>query len=223
MLRKNILYIINKIKILYNNLFTSNKISISANIHKTQLKGKNQIHRKTIVKNSVIGKQSYIGENSYFANAEIGNYCSIASNVKCIFGRHPISEYISTHPFFYSQHFNKKINGVKFEEYKFVNAEKRIMLKIGHDVWIGSNVLMMDGITVGNGAIIGAGAVVTKDVPDYAIVGGVPAKTIKYRFDKETIGYLNNLKWWDKDEEWLQKNFEKFDNIEKIKEIINND
>jgi hypothetical protein len=68
---------------------------------------------------------------------------------------------------------------------------------IGNDVWIGRNVIVMDGITIGDGAIIAAGATVTHDVPPYAIVGGVPAKIIRYRFSSEIIAALLETKWWD--------------------------
>ncbi len=95
------------------------------------------------------------------------------------------------------------------------------MLKIGNDVWIGANVLILDGVTIGNGAIIAAGAVVTKDVPPYAVVGGVPAKIIKYRFNKEEIDFLEQLKWWEKDEKWLTEYGKYFNNVELLKNILN--
>ena len=68
---------------------------------------------------------------------------------------------------------------------------------IGNDVWIANDVNIISGVRIGNGAVIAAGAVVTKDIPDYAIVGGVPAKLIRYRFDRVTIDRLLNSKWWD--------------------------
>ena len=69
--------------------------------------------------------------------------------------------------------------------------------RLGHDVWIGANAIVKDGISIGNGVVIAAGAVVTKDIPDYAIAAGVPARVLKYRFTKEIIQDLLNLKWWD--------------------------
>ncbi len=85
---------------------------------------------------------------------------------------------------------------------------------IGNDVWIGSNVLIIGGIKIGDGAIVAAGAVVTKDVPPYAIVGGIPARIIRFRFDKEQINKLLELKWWNKDDDWLIKNNYLFCNVE---------
>jgi serine acetyltransferase len=78
-------------------------------------------------------------------------------------------------------------------------------IHIGHDVWIGARVFIRDGVKIGNGAVVAAGSVVVKDVPDYAIVGGVPAKIIRYRFSEEMIAELLNLKWWEWPEEKLRK------------------
>ncbi|MBR2872690.1 MAG: CatB-related O-acetyltransferase, partial [Lentisphaeria bacterium] len=75
---------------------------------------------------------------------------------------------------------------------------------IGSDVWIGLNAVIMDGVTVGNGAVIGTNAVVTKDVPPYAIVVGIPAKVLRYRFDSDTIARLEKLRWFDRDLEFIQ-------------------
>lgn len=79
----------------------------------------------------------------------------------------------------------------------FINYAHTTPAEIGNDVWIGQNAVIMDGVKIGDGAIVAAGAVVTKDVAPYAIVGGVPAKLIKYRFDEATIKDLLRLKWWE--------------------------
>jgi acetyltransferase-like isoleucine patch superfamily enzyme len=92
----------------------------------------------------------------------------------------------------------------------FVKRRKQQYQKviIKNDVWIGANSVIMPGVTIGNGAIVGAGAVVTKNVPDYAIVAGIPATIIKYRFSEETVKKLLDLKWWDLDPAIIKQNIE---------------
>lgn len=128
------------------------------------------------INHSQIGMYTYLGSNCRIQNTRIGNYCSIANDVICGVGNHPI-DYFSTSPIFYrvNNTFNKQIieNDLTFDDYKPIN--------IGSDVWIGTKVIILDGVNIGNGAIIAAGAVVTKNVPAYTIVGGVPAKFIKER------------------------------------------
>lgn len=147
---------------------------------------------------TVIGRYSYIGENSIAVNAEIGSFCSIASYCCIGGGAHP-TNMISSSPVFYNGRncFCKNFSNIPFE------AENRVT--IGSDVWIGEKVFIKDGITIGNGAIIGALSIVTHDVPPYAIVGGVPAKVIRFRFDAETIKTLEDIKWWEMKEETLEK------------------
>jgi len=82
--------------------------------------------------------------------------------------------------------------------------KEREKIEVGNDVWIGANVFIRDGIRIGDGAIIAAGSIVVKDVPDYAIVGGAPAKTIRYRFEQETIEKLQKIRWWYWPEEKLR-------------------
>src|SRR5690606_29947135 len=89
-------------------------------------------------------------------------------------------------------------------------------VKIGNDVWIGEDAIIMGGVKIGDGAIIAARAVVTKDVPPYSIYGGVPAKLIKYRFDNYIIKKLLAIKWWDLEESWIRENYYLFHDAEKF-------
>lgn len=153
-----------------------------------------------------IGDGTYIGNDTFIDNCEyIGKYTSIAPNVAIGLVNHPISS-ISTSPLFYS-----KSRG-------FINEDKNIVnnksTKIGNDVWIGYGAIIMEGINIGNGAIVGASSIVTKDVPDYAIVVGTPAKIIKYRFEDKTINILNKSKWWDKSFEELRNIIDDMNNKE---------
>lgn len=160
-----------------------------------------------------IGYGSYIGSDSYVVG-RIGKYCSLASDVKVILGKHPASVFVSTAPCFFSTH---KQNGMTYvNEAKFTEntyAKDKFPVYIGNDVWIGSGARILEGVTIGDGAIIAAGAVVSKDVAPYSIVGGVPAKEIKKRFTEEEIKFLLDFKWWDKPEEWIKNNTDKFLNI----------
>ena len=113
-------------------------------------------------------------------NAKIGKFVSIGKNSLIGAGMHPL-DYISTHPCFYNEEINAKNSPVI----------------IGNDVWIGQNVFIKPGVKIGNGAVIGINSVVTKDVPDYAIVGGAPAKFIRYRFSEKIIKELLASKWWE--------------------------
>ena len=140
--------------------------------------------------NSSIGKYSFCGYDCDIANADIGNYCSIANYVAIGGGRHPV-EWVGTSPVFYCGHDSIS---KKFTEFIRQNPSR---VSIGSDVWIGYRVIVMQGVTIGHGAVIGAGSVVTKDVPPYAIVAGVPAKFIKSRFSDDIVNRLLASKWWD--------------------------
>lgn len=150
------------------------------------------IFRNCILNSVKIGSYSYINRNCLIQNTTIGRYCSIANDVMIGLGAHPLENFSSS-PLFYRKSNPLGIDLIdqdtEFIEYK--------QIKIGHDVWIGAKATVMDGVSIGNGVVIAAGALVNKDVPDYAIVGGVPAKVIKYRFDEEKQKRLLESKWWE--------------------------
>lgn len=160
-----------------------------------------------------MGYGSYIGEHSYIM-AKIGRFTSIASYVHTNTGIHPMSlPFVTTCPMFFS---TNKQNGHTFADTMMFNETKPITT-IGNDCWIGENVFLAGGLTIGDGAVVLAGAVVTKDIPPYAVVGGIPAKVLRYRYDEETIRFLRDLKWWNKDLGWLQNNWDLLCDMEKLK------
>lgn len=185
---------------------------------KTVFEGSNKIGRNSDVAGSSIGFATYIGDDCYLRQCKIGKYCSIGSWVKVVSGKHPI-HYLMTHPIVFNDSLKKL--GVSSENIvPFSGAmeyvEDEFYIIIGNDVWIGQSAEIMSGIRIGDGAIIAAGAVVVKDVPPYSIVGGVPAKVIKYRFTEEEIKKLLELKLWNKDLEWLKDNAGKLSDIKNL-------
>ena len=146
-----------------------------------------------IISNSTIGRNTYISENSVLVNCAIGRFCSIASGVRVADGTHPSSVFVSTCPSFFSirrQNGQSFVNRNKYPEVIQVEGRSAI---IRNDVWIGSNAIVRGGVIIGDGAIVAMGAVVTKDVPPYAVVAGVPARVIKYRFNEEQIARLLDI------------------------------
>jgi len=161
------------------------------------------------IENSSVGTYSYINVNSKIFLTEIGKFCSIGSNFQSGLGIHPTNG-LSTSPMFYSKY---PSNGYSLSDDKISNRKKVI---IGNDVWIGTNVIVLDGVKIGDGAVIAAGAVVTKDVDDYAIFGGVPARLIKYRFEKDIIAKMKEIKWWDFSFDKLQEVEQYFFNVDEF-------
>lgn len=146
----------------------------------------------------------------------IGRYCSINDRARVVAHNHTI-DWVSTHPFLSEVCFappNEKVwsaiekTGCPLGREKLLSENE--LVEIGNDVWIGMNAVILSGVHIGDGAIIGAGAIVTKDVEPYAIVGGVPAKVIRYRFPKEIIDAFLRIKWWDWPLEKIEENMELF-------------
>lgn len=181
--------------------------------------GMNRLTTDVTFLTSSIGYASYIGNRSFIKNTKIGRYTCIATDVMTVAGRHPTSKFVSIHPAFYSTRKQSGFTYVskdKFSDFNYIDENNKFTVMIGNDVWIGSGVKIMEGVTIGDGAVVAAGAIVTKDVPPYAIVCGVPAKIIKYRFDEETIKKLLELKWWEKDQEWIKSHVDDFDDVDKL-------
>ena len=131
---------------------------------------------------------------------EVGRYCSFASDVHYFGANHPMNK-VSMSPYFYNPIFGKKVTDVKRES-----------LSIGHDVWLGYGAIITNKChKIGNGAVIAAGAIVTKDVPAYAIVAGNPARILRYRFSEEIIEKIEQSKWWEKTPDELMEVYDSMD------------
>ena len=199
--------------------FKNRKISFLALIdRKSKVSFKAKINRFAKLKNTVVGDYSYIGPKCDFWNVKIGKFSSISSNVTIGLATHPI-DFISTSPIFFSP---QNGTGTKWVEKKYFDDQPKETV-IGNDVWIGMNVIIMSGIRIGDGAIIAAGSIVTKDVSEYGIYAGVPAKLIKKRFSDEIIKKLVSLRWWDKPDDEIKKSkdyFAKTIDIEAINDLI---
>lgn len=187
------------IKGMVKNLFNPKISNISFVSANNRIDPRAVIYRMVKMKSSSIGRYSYVGNDTDVECADIGQFCSISDHCRIGMGGHTLS-HISSCPLF-----TQRINGCQeqwVDQDIHAVEEKRAVL--GNDVWVGSHVLINGGVTVGHGAVIGAGAVVVKDVPPYAIVGGVPAKVIRYRFSPEIIEKLLELQWWNLPDETLK-------------------
>ena len=182
---------------------------------RSRISHKARVYGWTQVNNSTMGDYSYVGRNSRIVYADIGKFCSIASETKIGMGTHTL-DLISTSPLF-----TEKKNGTGHSWIKKSVITPFNRVSIGNDVWIGVRAMVMGGITIGDGVVIGAGSIVTKDIPPYAVVAGVPARIIRYRFLPEQIDALLRKPWWDIPDEELKKRISLFQNSERLDETIN--
>ena len=209
-------------RIYYILLYYNKRVKFGKNVllnTKNSFEGYNTFGKNSEIETCTIGLGTYISDNSVIKKAIIGKFCSIGSNVQVSLGLHPSDTFVSTHPAFFSA---LKPAGFTFtsenlfKEHVFIDTEEKHVIEIGNDVWIGNNVIIMDGLRIGDGAIIAAGSIVTKDVLPYAIVAGIPAKLIRFRFSETQIKKLLDIKWWDWTFKKIQAKSDHFNNIESL-------
>ena len=184
-------------------------------VDKTSRLGRfNVLFEKAALVDSSIGDHTYIQQESQLLKTDMGSFCSVGMRVSIGLPAHALTT-VSTHPLFYLKSTPLAITYCDRDKLEF---DKRT--RVGHDVWIGQGAMVMAGVNIGTGAVIGAGAVVTKDVPEYAVVGGVPAHLIRYRFDEETRARLLSSEWWGLPEECLALNIDAFIEPQRLFETL---
>ena len=166
--------------------------------HHSKISSKAKVYFFTKIFNSEIDDYSYVCPGTEISKTTVGKFCSIGPKCKIGLPGHTLN-FLSTSPVFTEKN---NAAGHSWISSNIVVSDKHTI--VGNDVWIGADAILLGGVSIGNGAVIGAGAVVTKDVPPYAIVGGVPAKIIRYRFSEEVIEKLNASQWWNLPEEKLR-------------------
>jgi phosphonate metabolism protein (transferase hexapeptide repeat family) len=151
------------------------------------------VGERTVLREVTVGDFSYFERHAEAIYTDIGKFCSIAANTRINALEHPL-ERATTHKVSYRPNEYFRYLGVDQE---FRERRRRKRATIGNDVWIGHGAVILPGVAIGNGAVVGANAVVTRDVPAFAVVAGVPARMIRLRFAEKIATRLENMAWWD--------------------------
>lgn len=205
------------------------KIERGCDIINSDFEGKNSIGEGSFVSGCRIGTATYIGRDAHLNGVKVGRYTSIADSCVSCVGNHPTSMFVSMHPAFYYD--TEKQIGFTFHKgeplYKQINrlpkGETKYNIIVGNDVWIGSHVLLLGGVTIGDGAVVAAGSVVTHDVEPYSIVAGVPARCIRYRFKEEERAFLELFKWWELPVDYIEQHYREFADMNSFYQNHKND
>lgn len=186
------------------------------------LEGNNKIGAYSNLHRVRLGRGSYIGSHCSLQNISIGRFSCIGPHVQTIIGAHP-TQFASLHPAFFSPRQQAGFTFVsreRFSEFGRDATERDLLICVGSDVWLGHGVRILQGVQIHHGAIVAAGALVTKDVPPYAIVAGVPARPIKYRFTEDVIRRLLAISWWEREFSEIRHHAEKFTDPLKVLSVF---
>jgi acetyltransferase-like isoleucine patch superfamily enzyme len=199
----------------FKNQFAKNAIVLkNSEIKNSKLGVYTRVKSNIELRNSVVGDYTIMSSFSIINACDIGKFCCIGPGNFLGLWEHNM--WVTTHTFPLTEVSGEFVKGFKDFE------KDHIRVAIGNDVWTGAGAIIRKGVTVGDGAIIGAGALVTRDVPPYAIVIGQPARVLRFRFSPEEIKYLLKIKWWDFDRKLIQEmtDAQVWDSVEKVRKFL---